>query len=282
MPPKTTSLCSCGGKLRTGTALADHLKDSPKHNKPPVKGNKVPKTLNSTTKPMAMETKPDISAPVNNTQTSEMTTSAPPAAEAEETPLVQCTAKLRAKEPEPIVTTIEETPEKKLERINANVKEAQSIHNRLVAKLDELIGFEITRELKASIKKEIKSSLKRDLEGEIKAEFGGDLKKLKVEMMADLISELKADFKNVVKEEIKNEFRMTVAYELVSKDEVKTEPIDNLKSELKAELKIELLEEFKNRKPESSEGYAGEPKGGRRICIEDLMTMEDMDDIVVL
>lgn len=196
--------------------------------------------------------------------------------------MVQCTAKLRAKEPEPIVTTIEETPEKKLERINANVKEAQSIHNRLVAKLDELIGFEITRELKASIKKEIKSSLKRDLEGEIKTEFGGDLKKLKAEMMADLISELKADFKNVVKEEIKNEFRMTVAYELVSKDEVKTEPIDNLKSELKAELKIELLEEFKNRKPESSEGYAGEPKGGRRICIEDLMTMEDMDDIVVL
>ncbi|OBT61072.1 hypothetical protein VE03_09463 [Pseudogymnoascus sp. 23342-1-I1] len=276
MSSKAPSLCSCGGKLKTGPALSDHLRDSPKHKKPPIKGNEVPKAV-------AMETKPKSSALGKNTPASQVASPAPSVTKAAKVPLDQYTVRLKAKEPSPIVTTAEETQAKKLKQINANVKEAQGLHARLMAKLSELLEFEITKELKAEIKKEVKPVLKRELEDEIKAEFGGDLKKLKTEIMSDLILELKADFKNVVKEEIKNEFRMTVAYQLVTKDEAKTDHIDDLKSELKAELKIELMNEFKgSSKLESNGKSTGQQNGDGRICIEDLMTMDDMDDIVVL
>ncbi|ELR09229.1 hypothetical protein VC83_01863 [Pseudogymnoascus destructans] len=278
MSSKSTKRCSCGEKLKTGIALLHHRQDSPKHNTTRIIGNTLPKTMDSKAKPVAMKTNPESSAQVKNMQTFNVASSASPVVEAATAPLVCCAAKAKGKEPAPIVTTIEETPTEKLESVNAKVKEAQSLHDRLIAKLSELLEFEITRELKAAIKKELKPVLKRDLEDDIKAEFGGDLKKLKSEMVSDLISEIKADFKKAVKEEIKNEFRMTVAYQLSSKNEMKTEPMDDLKSELKAELKIELMEELKDsNKSESNEKSTDEPQGNRSISSEeDFLTVDDM------
>ncbi|OBT47751.1 hypothetical protein VE00_02253 [Pseudogymnoascus sp. WSF 3629] len=281
MTPQASLLCSCGEKLREGTALSQHLIDSPKHKKPPVNGKAVSKSIDSKSKPVTMKTKPESSAQAKKMSTSQVASPTPPVAEAAKAPLVCCTAKGKGKEPEPIVTTMEQTPSENLEQINAKVKEAQSVHDRLRAKLSELLEFEITRELKAAIKKELKPVLKRDLEDDIKAEFGGDLKKLKSEMMSDLISEIKSDFKKAVKEEIKNEFRMTVAYQLSSKKEMNTEPMDDLKSELKAELKNELMEEFKNsKKSRSSKKSIEEPKRGREIFSEKAALTEDDLDLI--
>ncbi|KFY09660.1 hypothetical protein V491_08042 [Pseudogymnoascus sp. VKM F-3775] len=245
MSPKASAVCSCGGKLKTGTALADHLKQSPKHKKSLIKGKAVPKPPTSKETSVAINTKPEGSA------------FAGPAA---------------------VVTTKDETAEENLERINAKVKETQRVHDILEAKLRELLELEITNELKHAIKNELKPLLKRELEAEIKFEFGDDLKKLKAEMMADLISEIKSDFKNTVKEEIKNEFRMTVSYQLSSKtdDEIKTEPIDDLRSNLKAELRSELMEEFKSiPKPESNVKPTEKPKGDHQIYDEYEFLTED-------
>ncbi|OBT85608.1 hypothetical protein VE02_05165 [Pseudogymnoascus sp. 03VT05] len=279
MSPKVIKRCTCGGKLKVGTALSHHLNDSPKHKKPSVKGKAASKSVDSKAKPVAMTAKPESSVQAKNMSTSQVASSAASAAEAATGPSVVCTAKAKGKEPEIVVTTMEQTPAENLEQINAKVKEAQSVHDRLRAKLSELLQFEITRELKAAIKKELKPVLKRDLEDDIKAEFGGDLKKLKSEMMSDLISEIKSDFKKTVKEEIKNEFRMTVAYQLSSKNEKKTEPMDDLKSELKAELKIELMEEFQNgNKFGSNAKSADEPKTYRGIPSEEpALTENDLD-----
>ena len=77
MPPKATSLCSCGEKLKTGTALSDHLKDSPKHKNPPIKGNAVPKPADLKAKTVAMKTNPENSALVKNTPTSNVVSTHP-------------------------------------------------------------------------------------------------------------------------------------------------------------------------------------------------------------
>lgn len=58
MTPKATPRCSCGGKMKTGGALSDHLRDSPKH-KPLIKGKVVPMPVN-------LQTKPGTSVLVNN------------------------------------------------------------------------------------------------------------------------------------------------------------------------------------------------------------------------
>lgn len=50
MPPQVSPLCSCGQKLKSGTALAQHLRYSPRHNKSHIEGNAATKPVNSKTK----------------------------------------------------------------------------------------------------------------------------------------------------------------------------------------------------------------------------------------
>lgn len=66
MSPKSSSVCSCGGKLKKGIALANHLKDSPKHKKPLTKDN----AASSKGKSVVINTKPEGSALVDSTPTS--------------------------------------------------------------------------------------------------------------------------------------------------------------------------------------------------------------------
>ncbi|KFY03154.1 hypothetical protein O988_01672 [Pseudogymnoascus sp. VKM F-3808] len=265
MAPKSTILCSCGKKLKTEADLSAHLRDSPKHKKPLIKGNAAPN-------PVDLEAKSGPSALVKNMSSFHVASSSPPAAEAAKVPLVQCTAKIKGEEPEPICIAIEEAPAEKLEKLNANYKETQRLHDELREKLSELLAFEITTELRASIKKELKPALKKEIEDELRSELREDLKKLKAKMTAELMSELKSDFKNAIKEEIKNEFKMTVAYQLSSQttNNVKTEPMDDLKSTLKDELKNELMKELKDsHKSEINEQSAKEPKEDWGICSDD-------------
>ncbi|KFY34920.1 hypothetical protein V494_06361 [Pseudogymnoascus sp. VKM F-4513 (FW-928)] len=261
-------LCSCGKKLKAGTALKSHLKYSPRHKK----------LANSTSKPVTIKKEPEESSLVSNIATFQEAATSEPAPTAN-LPLVCCRTKAKSKELAPIISTMEPTPEEKLEGINAKVMEAQSVHDRLRAKLRELVEFEITRELKAAIKKEMKPVLKRDLEEDIKAEFGSDLKKLKTEMMSDLMTELKVDFKN--------EIRMAVACQLNSQmaNEVETQSTDNMQSELQTGLNMELTEEFKGTSnPNSNEKSDEEPKGDLGLCSDDSCVScgQCMDGIVMV
>ncbi|KFX91133.1 hypothetical protein V490_06061 [Pseudogymnoascus sp. VKM F-3557] len=264
MTPKATPRCSCGGKMKTGGALSDHLRDSPKHNKPLIKGKVAPMPVN-------LQTKPGTSVMVNNMTIFHVTNSSPPVAEAAKDPLAHCTAKVKSKDPGPIFTAAKETSVEKVEKLDANLKETQMLHDKLI-EARQVLEFEITTELKASIKKKLKKVLKKEVEAEIKAEFGDDLKKLKDKMMAEFMLGLKSDFKEVIKEEIKNEFRMTVAYQLSSQatNDPKTEPMDDMKSTLKAELKTELVAELKDsHKSGMNKQSAKESNEDWRLCCDD-------------
>jgi hypothetical protein len=77
MTPQAYPLCSCGEKLKVGTALSDHLKDSPKHKKPSVKGKAVSKPADSKAKPVAMTAKPESSIQAKNMSTSQVVSTRP-------------------------------------------------------------------------------------------------------------------------------------------------------------------------------------------------------------
>lgn len=158
-------------------------------------------------------------------------------------PLINCQTKIKNEESESNGISIEEPPKGKFEWTFANITESQRPHDSLHGKLGEQLECESTQELKAAIKKKLKPVLKRTLEDDIKAEFGGDLKKLKSEMMSDLMLGLTSDFKKAVKKEIENEFKMTVAYQLSSKNKTKANPLDDVNSEssLSSGLKAQRL-----------------------------------------
>jgi len=199
------------------------------------------------------------------------TNSTPPVSEAAKAPLAHCTAKVKSKVPGPSLTAAKETSAEKVEKLDANFKETEMLHDKL-SETRQVLEFEITKELKASIKKKLKKALKKEVEAEIKAEFGDDLKKLKDKMMAEFMLELKSDFKEVIKDEIKNEFRMTVAYQLSSQatSDMKTEPMDDMKSTLKAELKTELVAELKDsHKSGMNKQSAKVSNEDWRICSDD-------------
>lgn len=77
MSPKVIKRCSCGEKLKVGTALSAHLKDSPKHRKPSVKGKAVSKPVDSKAKPVVMTAKPGSSVQAKNMSTSQVVNTRP-------------------------------------------------------------------------------------------------------------------------------------------------------------------------------------------------------------